>query len=134
MSKTSEQKIAIAKLYLELSNQHALDKIFDLFEQDATYESVNLNARFQGLDEIKAMMNKFFLETIPDVQWEVSHYEIASDFSSHLAGNRYNTGDAVVFNFVRISQQKPQFHNKQGREWVCINSRGKIYHIKVGAL
>jgi hypothetical protein len=70
---TSDEKIAVARRYQSLSNEHNLEEIFNLFEQDAQYESQTLTSgetkKFNGLDQIKEMMLKYYNETVPDVNW-----------------------------------------------------------------
>lgn len=125
---TSDEKIAVARRYLTLSNEHNLEAIFNLFEQDAQYESQALSSgeskKFNGLDQIKEMMSKYFNETVPDVEWTVE-----KDFTidSTLGTNH----DAIVFDFRRHSKVNEQMNDKRGREWIYVNQQGKIYYIKV---
>ena len=125
---TSDEKIAVARRYQSLSNEHSLEEIFNLFEQNAQYESQTLTSgetkKFDGLDQIKEMMLKYFHETVPDVKWVTE-----KDFTIDLAFGKDN--DAVVFDFRRHSKVNEQMNDKRGREWICINKQGKIYYIKV---
>ena len=123
---TPEEKIAVTRQYFQLSNEHDLDKIFALFEHDATYHSAT--ATFSGLAAIKTMMEQYFTVTVPDVHWEVDKdFSIDSTFSE----NSKQAGDAVVCEFLRQSQKNDQLGNRRGREWVLVNEKGKIYHIRV---
>lgn len=125
---TSDDKLAVARRYLTLSNEHNLQGIFDLFDQDALYESQTLTSgeskKFHGLDQIKEMMSKYFNETVPDVKWEVE-----KDFTIDSTFGKDN--DAAVFDFRRYSKVNEQMNDKRGREWICVNEQGKIYYIKV---
>ena len=125
---TSDEKIAVARRYLTLSNEHNLEEIFNLFEQDAQYESQTLSSgeskKFNGLHQIKEMMTKYFNETVPDVVWVIE-----KDFTIDSTLEKDN--DAVVFDFRRHSKVNEQMNDKPGREWVCVNQQGKIYYIKV---
>ena len=128
---TSEEKIAVARHYQDLSNAHRVEEIFKLLEEDAQYESLTMangeTKKFNGLDQIKEMMFKYYHETVPDVHWEIE-----KDFAIDPTFGKDN--DAVVFDFLRHSKVNEQMNNKRGREWICVNQRGKIYFIKVTPL
>jgi hypothetical protein len=122
----SDEKIAVARRYLSLSNERNLEEIFNLFEQDAQYESQTRSGEtttFDGLDQIKDMMSKYYNGTAPDVKWVIE-----KDFTIDLAFGKDN--DAVVFDFRGHSKVNEQMNDKRGREWLCINKQGKIYYIK----
>lgn len=128
---TSDEKIAVARRYVNSSNERNFEAIFSLFEQDAQYDSQSLTSSelytLNGLDKIKEMMLEYYNQTSPDVKWIVE-----KDFTMDLAFGKDH--DAVVFDFRGQSNANEQVNDKRGREWVCVNQQGKIYYIKSIAL
>jgi hypothetical protein len=129
--KNMNSKIEIAKKYFDLSNDHKLNDIYQMFEEkDCGYETTILKVKHDNLDDIKKMMDNFFNNLIPDVHWDVLSLELDDSFHDEDIKN-YKKGDAVLVKFNRKSFIHEEFNNKLGQEWILINDNLKIYFIKV---
>jgi predicted ester cyclase len=108
----------LAQQYVDLSNQHGLDQVFPLFEDQATYSSSQFGA-FEGIDAIKDMMTGFFTK-FPDVHWDVETYTPETD-------------DTVVFDFIMKATDLETGNKvtRQGRERIRFSDTSLIIHIEV---
>ena len=108
----------LARCYVGLSNRHALDEVFPMFDPDATYRSSQFGL-FEGLDEIREMMSGFF-SNFPDVHWTVDDYCADSDdtvsFEFTMRATRAETGQSV---------------ERRGRETIIFTDDGRIRHVEV---
>ncbi len=138
MSTCSEEiKLSVARRYLQLANDRNMDEMFNLYEQDATYAMQSTPTEkstiFSGLDSIKDMTLKYFNGLASDVKWEIEReHQVDNSFEPDLvAKNNYRKGDAVVYDFKQTTDLKVKDGNGLEREWVCVNERGKIYHVEM---
>ena len=69
----AEKQKSLARSYVELSNQHDLERVLALFDDFAVYRS-DLLGTFRGRTEIGEMMRSFF-DLHPDVTWEIADFE-----------------------------------------------------------
>lgn len=101
----SESYVDLARLYVERSNQHDLDLILPMFDENGSYHSAYVGT-FEGRDSIGEMMRGFF-KRFPDVTWEASEYQSRPDSSVEFefvmhATNR-ETGERIErYGFERI--------------------------------
>ena len=91
------EKVQLAKAYIALSNSHHLELVFGMFTEDAVYQSANVG-EFNGIDEIKAMMNGFFAK-FPDVYWDTRAFQCVEDgtvcFDFELMATHAQTGEKI---------------------------------------
>lgn len=115
---TPEESVNLARKYVELSNEHDLEAIYSMFEEDATYSSSNVGL-YQGKAAITEMMGGFF-GRFYDVRWEVADYRLT------------DTG-GVEFGFVRRATEERGGEPKEGSGVECIyfSSRGLISRVEV---
>lgn len=115
---SGKENIAKAERYLALSNAHALEDIFAMFEPGATYRSSQFGA-FAGIETIKEMMTSFFTR-FPDTHWEVGEYVPTDDH-------------AVEFDFIMRAHEKDSGEavERHGRERIEFSPGGRIRHIEV---
>ena len=138
MSNLSEEsKISVAHRYLQLANDRNLDEMFKLYEQDAIYEMQSTPPEpaitFTDLDSIKDMTLKYFNTVPSDVSWEVEQkHQVDNGFEPDLSVKKnYKEGDAVVTDLKQTTVVAGKSSTRRMREWVCVNERGKIYHVKL---
>ncbi len=112
------QRIVRARAYIEESNRHALETVFKMFAEDATYRSSQFGS-FAGRPAIEAMMRTFFGK-FPDVFWEVEAYTPLDDgdveFSFTMTATDARSGAAVV---------------RRGTERISFDVDGRISHVSV---
>jgi len=113
--------ISCARHYVELSNAHQLDAIFDQFHPDAVYLSTT-TGEARGRAAIAGMMRAFFAR-FPDVHWETGPYELEAD------------GQTVRFRFTRryTDPETGAPASVEGLERIRVNSEGQIVEVSVEA-
>lgn len=113
-----EEEIELARKYVKLSNQHELEMIFRMFDENAVYHSHYVGS-FKGLVTISAMMREFFAHHT-DVHWEADKYSVSKK-------------GGIEFEFVRRSSdpESGKETSGSGRERIVFNDTGFITEIEV---
>lgn len=106
--------VSIAKVYVDLSNRHDVDRIGSLLTDDAVYRSERVG-RFEGREAILEMMRGFF-EGYPEVRWDVDEVVTQPDGSARFA--YVISGSGLTGG---------------GEETIRISPEGRITEIEVGA-
>ena len=117
----TDQRLTLARQYLDLSNAHDLDHIFPMFDKDATYHSSQYGGQ-EGIARIQEMMKGFFTR-FPDVNWQVDTYTPEGD-----------NGVVFLFAMQGTNQESGEKVERHGRETIQFNDDGLITHIEVEAL
>ncbi len=115
-----EYQTILARKYVELSNQHDLNAILPMFDDNATYSSSQAG-RFSGKEAIGEMMGQFF-DLFPDVSWKVTSYRTVEDRS-------------IEFSFLMhaTNEQTSETINREGIERIIFTFGNLISHIEVSA-
>jgi hypothetical protein len=121
-------KKEIAKMYFEVSNQRDVEKIETMLDDEITYLTTFLKLKKSKKHEVMEMMRTFF-EKAKQVHWDVEQCIVDDGFDGTSIPH-YQSGDAILFHFLRTSAVE-EYNNKKGREWVLVNEKGLIYHIRV---
>ena len=110
----------LARKYVELSNQHDLNAILPMFDDNATYSSSQAG-RFSGKEAIGKMMGQFFA-IFPDVSWKVTSYRTVENRS-------------IEFSFLMhtTNKQTGEPINREGIERIIFTLDNLISHIEVSA-
>lgn len=126
-----EKSKVLAKLYVDLSNDHNVDSIDPLFESDATYHSTFLGKTYHGKEPIMQMMREYF-SSYKDVHWNVDLYseETNNDEIATLVKEKGATC-AVVFDYTRTCTIDNELKSNNGREWIIVSKDLKICHVQV---
>ena len=108
----------LARKYVELSNQHDLNAILPMFDDNATYSSSQAG-RFSGKEAIGEMMGQFF-SIFPDVSWKVTSYRTVKtrniEFSFLMHATNEQTGEPIT---------------REGIECIIFTFDNLISHIEV---
>jgi len=98
MEATDIAAVGVAKEYVRLSNEHELDRVFEMFHPQAHYESTALNASFEGIEQIREMMTQFFAK-FGDVHWKViGDYEVEKSETTNTGTYRDDTASSSSTN------------------------------------
>lgn len=111
------QKI-LARKYVERSNQHDLNAILPMLDDNATYNSSQAGS-YAGKKAIGEMMGQFFA-LFPDVSWTVTSYRAVENRS-------------IEFSFLMhaINIQTGESINRQGIERIIFTLNNLISHVEV---
>lgn len=111
---------ALARRYVEFSNEGDVDRILPLFAPDATYRS-SQTGEHEGVAAIEGMMRPFFAR-YPDAFWAVDAYRPLGDdgaeFDFEMRGTDTETAAAVA---------------RHGTERVFFDPQGRIRRVEVRA-
>jgi hypothetical protein len=118
--KGSEHQTILARKYVERSNQHNLNAILPMFDDNATYNSSQAGS-YAGKKAIGEMMGQFFA-LFPDVSWKATSYRAVEDrsieFSFLMHAKNNQTGESIT---------------RQGIERLIFTLDNLISHIEVSA-
>lgn len=118
----NSSKIELARLYVEASNEHDLERIRIMFADDAIYKSSRVGV-YEGADAIIAMMTGFFAR-FPNVFWRVGDY-------------REDAAGRVVFDFVMTATSATEAQSEavevHGLETIVFDAIGLVSRIDVVA-
>ena len=120
LMKGTEYHLNLARNYFEQSNQHNLDTILPMFDDNATYNSSQVGS-YEGKEAIGEMMKDFFVH-YPDVFWEIKSHRPVEDngieFIFMMRASNINTGEHI---------------ERQGLERITFTLDNLISHIEVSA-
>ena len=110
--------VSVARQYVALSNEHAVDAALACFHPEATYHS-SAQGTFEGIAAIRPMMEAFFAR-FPDIHWEVAAYRqegtATAGFDFVATAHDAQTGEAIT---------------RKGTERISVAADGRICRVEV---